>query len=84
MEPGLSSPAVFRHWHGAAVRPTDALAMGLSGPRVKREADLPLKNARACREGDRPGLGARDKSGRSFSHSGGGPRMQAARVRLKA
>ena len=24
VEPGLSSPAAFRHWHGAAVRPTDA------------------------------------------------------------
>ena len=23
MEPGLSSPAAFRHWRGAAVRPTD-------------------------------------------------------------
>jgi len=22
LEPGLSSPAAFRHWHGAAVRPT--------------------------------------------------------------
>jgi len=22
MEPGLSSPAAFRHWRGAAVRPT--------------------------------------------------------------
>jgi hypothetical protein len=24
MEPGLSSPAAFRHWRGAAVRPTDS------------------------------------------------------------
>jgi hypothetical protein len=35
MEPGLSSPATFRHWRGAAVRPTDALGMGKVRPRVK-------------------------------------------------
>ena len=28
MEPGLSSPAAFRHWFGAAVRPTDAMRNG--------------------------------------------------------
>src|SRR5690242_21803530 len=28
MEPGLSSPAAFRHWRGAAVRPTDRQGMG--------------------------------------------------------
>src|SRR6478609_6269844 len=28
MEPGLSSPATFRYWHGAAVRPTDGIGMG--------------------------------------------------------
>ena len=32
MEPGLSSPATFRHWRGAAVRPTDGIGMVWSGP----------------------------------------------------
>jgi hypothetical protein len=35
MEPGLSSPAAFRHWRGAAVRPTDGIAMGSGRFRVK-------------------------------------------------
>ena len=32
MEPGLSSPAAFRHWRGAAVRPTDGNSNGVAGP----------------------------------------------------
>jgi hypothetical protein len=28
LEPGLSSPAAFRHWRGAAVRPTDGIGNG--------------------------------------------------------
>ena len=32
MEPGLSSPAAFRHWRGAAVRPTDGDSNGVAGP----------------------------------------------------
>ena len=44
VEPGLSSPAAFRHWRGAAVRPTDVdrngdmrvLRQGLSHDRLKR------------------------------------------------
>jgi hypothetical protein len=35
MEPGLSSPAVFRHWRGAAVQPTDKIGMGAGVPKVK-------------------------------------------------
>src|SRR5215813_13355609 len=35
VEPGLSSPAAFRHWRGAAVRPTDGIGMGISGRGVK-------------------------------------------------
>jgi hypothetical protein len=35
MEPGLSSPAAFRHWRGAAVRPTDGIGMGIVGSCVK-------------------------------------------------
>jgi len=31
MEPGLSSPAAFRHWRGTAVRPTDADSNGVAG-----------------------------------------------------
>ena len=33
MEPGLSSPAAFRHWRGAAVRPTDADRDGVARAR---------------------------------------------------
>jgi hypothetical protein len=48
MEPGLSSPAAFRHWHGAAVRPTDAnrngglpgIRQAVDGAQVKRSPDL--------------------------------------------
>ena len=44
MEPGLSSPAAFRHWRGAAVRPTDGDTngdcasgrQGSSGGRLKK------------------------------------------------
>jgi DNA-binding transcriptional LysR family regulator len=36
MEPGLSSPPAFRHWRGAAVRPTDKIGMGWEAARVKR------------------------------------------------
>ena len=32
MEPGLSSPAAFRHWRGAAVRPTDGDSNGIARP----------------------------------------------------
>ena len=38
MEPGLSSPAAFRHWRGAAVRPTDRHRDG--GGRRPRQAAL--------------------------------------------
>ena len=36
VEPGLSSPAAFRHWRGAAVRPTDTDS--LAGTRSARQA----------------------------------------------
>ena len=35
MEPGLSSPATFRFWRGAAVRPTDEIGMGITRRAVK-------------------------------------------------
>jgi len=35
MEPGLSSPAAFRHWRGAAVRPTDQHDMAFERRAVK-------------------------------------------------
>ena len=35
VEPGLSSPATFRHLRGAAVRPTDTLGMVKPGSAVK-------------------------------------------------
>jgi hypothetical protein len=48
MEPGLSSPAAFRHWREAAVRPTDTGRNGVQGGRrqagraaaVKKGPDL--------------------------------------------
>ena len=43
MEPGLSSPATFRHWPGAAVRPTDGIGMGIPGPDVKCCASTGLR-----------------------------------------
>ena len=36
MEPGLSSPAAFRHWRGAAVRPTDGIGMVAGGALASR------------------------------------------------
>src|SRR5499427_7802117 len=44
MEPGLSSPATFRHWRGAAVRPTDGVAMGIAGQGVKARSGAGLRN----------------------------------------
>ena len=52
MEPGLSSPAAFRHWRGAAVRPTDAGRNGVRGSRaVKPLMASGKKEARTCWEG---------------------------------
>src|SRR5262249_2362084 len=44
MEPGLSSPAAFRHWLGAAVQPTDGIGMGIQGESVKTLIGDGLKN----------------------------------------
>src|SRR5262249_56925629 len=44
MEPGLSSPATFLHWRGAAVRPTDELAMGITCRGVKARCGAGLRN----------------------------------------
>ena len=49
MEPGLSSPAAFRHWRGAAVRPTDTGGMASAPGGVKRAGQARLKKARARR-----------------------------------
>ena len=43
VEPGLSSPATFRHWRGAAVRPTDGIGMGITGQGVKTCCAASLK-----------------------------------------
>jgi len=44
MEPGLSSPAAFRHWRGAAVRPTDGIPMGNVRRGVKARRGAGLRN----------------------------------------
>ncbi len=49
LEPGLSSPAAFRHWRGAAVQPTDGLGMGAHG--------APVKGRRVRRSTPRAALG---------------------------
>ena len=43
VEPGLSSPAAFRHWRGAAVRPTDWIGMVVGARRVKAAPTTALK-----------------------------------------
>ncbi len=45
MEPGLSSPATFRPWRGAAVRPTDGIGMGIPGRRVKHHDPTGLRKS---------------------------------------
>ena len=47
VEPGLSSPAAFRHWRGAAVRPTDLIAMGICAYCVKVSCATALRRAKA-------------------------------------
>jgi hypothetical protein len=41
MEPGLSSPPAFRHWRGAAVRPTDVKRNGGGEPPPSRPLTVP-------------------------------------------
>ena len=57
MEPGLSSPATFRHWRGAAVRPTDSDRNGgLAGIRQaspglqveEARTETPIRRAPEC------------------------------------
>ena len=48
MEPGLSSPATFRHWRGAAVRPTDGIGMGIPERYVKRRGATALRKPHNC------------------------------------
>src|SRR6476619_2955359 len=43
VEPGLSSPAAFRHWRGAAVRPTDGIGMVIRAGQVKAGRATALK-----------------------------------------
>ena len=43
VEPGLSSPAAFRHWRGAAVRPTDRIGMVIPAGQVKASRATALK-----------------------------------------
>ena len=53
VEPGLSSPAAFRHWRGAAVRPTDETRNGDTGAtrqaslagRLKKPAPITMQEA---------------------------------------
>ena len=52
MEPGLSSPAAFRHWRGAAVRPTDGIGWGPPAlPSSQAGYHGAGKKARTCRGG---------------------------------
>ena len=53
LEPGLSSPAAFRHWCGAAVQPTDRLGMGAHGAPVKGRRVRPLTPQAASDHGQR-------------------------------
>jgi hypothetical protein len=79
MEPGLSSPAVFRHWRGAAVRPTDNDRNGVR--RALRQAGraAAVKKARTGWEGNRPGLGARDTLARINRGPAAAPKFKAPR-----
>ena len=43
VEPGLSSPTAFRHWRGAAVRPTDGIGMVICTRQVKAARTTALK-----------------------------------------
>jgi hypothetical protein len=62
LEPGLSSPAAFRHWRGAAVRPTDA---DRDGARRLRRQGGPGRRAKSQK---RPGpIGRGDRPGREGS-----------------
>src|SRR6185437_11469504 len=45
MEPGLSSPAAFRHWRGAAVRPTDRDSHAATGRRRQGRDNKSVKSA---------------------------------------
>ena len=49
MEPGLSSPAAFRHWHGAAVRPTDGLSNGADTAKRQDRPSNTLKKPESAR-----------------------------------
>ena len=69
MEPGLSSPAAFRHCRGAAVRPTDRIGVGALGSPVKPGGRTVCeKKARTCRE-ERSGHWARQSA---IARFGGG------------
>jgi hypothetical protein len=72
MEPGLSSPAAFRHWRGTAVRPTDGDRHGVG--RLARQAKGPImvgkKLPGPVGRKNRPGLGGRLDNGGRSSQSG--------------
>ena len=76
MEPGLSSPAAFRHWHGAAVQPTDAARNGARGSRSQAFDGLQVKKKPGpAGRGRRPGRGSREVAGRRIrrGRGSGGP-----------
>jgi hypothetical protein len=73
MEPGLSSPAAFRHWRGAAVRPTDRIGMGWCGARVKSGAAAWFAKKSGPIGGNRPG-----SRGQVTRRVGSGPGAEAA------
>ena len=63
MEPGLSSPAAFRHWREAAVRPTDADSNGVAWLlRQGRGAKCVNKSVKSASRGLWRGLGGGDGS----------------------
>ena len=85
MEPGLSSPSAFRHWRGAAVRPTDDIAMGADRPAVKpRTCGWLTKSAALPTRVAWPFRSAAASLMPSLSKSAARPRARAARASATA
>ena len=73
VEPGLSSPAAFRHWRGAAVRPTDPDRNGDNGQRRQDVFAVRLKKPAKPRRRPcnalRPAAPAASRSTRAVSEA---------------
>ncbi|EEZ33332.1 predicted protein [Brucella sp. 83/13] len=68
MEPGLSSPAAFRHMTGAAARPTDSAHI----------ATIPRQRNRLCEKIATEIRKAGSKTAAGFSFTSGNPVLYAA------